>query len=601
MRLGDVSANRLGVRDRMRTTMLPSRVRPANPLSWRPPASAPVEGAARLGFSLADITVLGDHPVSIQRKCSSCAAEEDKVQAKLSVSRPNDPLEQEADRFAEQVIQGHAPVVSHGAAPAVQRDALEEAVEEADKIEDDEADTMPQGRGTGMLFAKRERETPAALPAHSIPQREGQPLEPNVRRFMRERTGFDFAYVRIHADAEAAASASRLAARAYTVGSNIYFDRGQYQPESHEGRTLLAHELAHVVQQSRGWVQPRLKVRPADDPHEREADAITRRVRATPAGPVSGTEAEGGSASSTSTEQPVLRSNVEDEERTIQARRLSSPEDIVGSSRHTHGPGMELAASASELASGGNPLPEATRQFYEARMGHDFSAVRLHHGVRANQLNGAISARAFTYRNHVWLGPNEGSAPSFTLGHELVHVMQQTSPGGQGPASASAAPPSIQRRLLPPGNCIQGIHDIMQRAVKAWCDHPSGRTCTSGESCGRLLQKIRRNQLCARNRRTINDTCYEGGDEGHRIAERDARRAQANCMALFRASCTPRPVPQPERQPERTPERTTPQVDRSFLDRMAAITGLTGTALIVYLIISEGSRLFPPRNLIPVP
>lgn len=551
MRLGRVSANRLGARDRMRTTMLPSRVRLANPLSRRPPDSAPVEGAARFGFSFADISVLNDHPVSIQRKCSSCAVEEDQVQAKLSVSRPNDPLEQEADRFAEQVMQGHAPVVAHGAAPAVQRDALEEAVEEVDRLED-EADIISKGGGTGMLFAKREGETPAALPAHSIPQRGGQPLEPSVRRFMRERTGFDFANVRIYADAEASASASRLAARAYTVGSNIYFDRGQYQPETREGQTLLAHELAHVVQQSRGRVQPRPKVRP---------------------------ESEGGSASSTSTEHPVLRRNVEDGERT----------------------GMELAASDSELASGGRPLPEATRQFYEARMGHDFSAVRLHHGVRANQLNGAISARAFTYRNHVWLGPNEGSAPSFTLGHELVHVMQQTSLGGRGPASTSAAPPSIQRRLLPPGNCIQGIHDGMQRAVKAWCDHPSGRTCTAGESCGRLLQKIRRNQLCAHYRRTINDTCYEGGDEGHRIAERDARRAQANCMALFRASCTPQPVPQPERQPERAPERTTPQVDRTFMERMAAITGLTGTALIVYLIISEGSRLFPPRNLIPVP
>ena len=106
----------------------------------------------------------------------------------------------------------------------------------------------------------------AALPAHSIPRRGGQPLEPSVRRFMQERTGFDFANVRIHADAEASASASRLAARAYTVGSDIYFDRGQYQPASHEGRTLLAHELAHVVQQSQNRVQPRLKLGPVDGP-----------------------------------------------------------------------------------------------------------------------------------------------------------------------------------------------------------------------------------------------------------------------------------------------------------------------------------------------
>lgn len=124
---------------------------------------------------------------------------------------------------------------------------------------------------------------------------------------------------------------------------------------------------------------------------------------------------------------------------------------------------------------------------------------------------------------------------------------QPTSPGGRGPTCVSPAPPSIQRDLTPPGNCIQGIHDELQRLVKAWCDHPSGRACTPGESCHRLRQKIRRNQLCAQHRRTINDRCYDGGNLGHRIAERDARRAQATCMALFRANC--------ERQPEREPVR----------------------------------------------
>lgn len=123
------------------------------------------------------------------------------------------------------------------------------------------------------------------------------------------------------------------------------------------------------------------------------------------------------------------------------------------------------------------------------------------------------------------------------LAHELVHVVRRTSTGGQGLAGAPSLAPTIQRQLTPPGNCIQGIHDELQRLVKAWCDHPSGRTCIPGESCNRLRQKIRRNQLCAQHRRTINDQCYEGGDLGHRLAERDARRAQANCMALYRAEC----------------------------------------------------------------
>jgi hypothetical protein len=69
---------------------------------------------------------------------------------------------------------------------------------------------------------------------------------------MRERAGFDFASVRIHADGDAVASAEHIAARAYTHGSDIYFGLGQFRPGSHEGLKLLAHELAHVVQQGRG-------------------------------------------------------------------------------------------------------------------------------------------------------------------------------------------------------------------------------------------------------------------------------------------------------------------------------------------------------------
>lgn len=83
-----------------------------------------------------------------------------------------------------------------------------------------------------------------------ILQRPGQPLDPATRAFMEERFGYDFGQVRIHADAEAASSARDVRARAYTVGREIVFSAGEYQPSSVEGRRLLAHELVHTVQQS---------------------------------------------------------------------------------------------------------------------------------------------------------------------------------------------------------------------------------------------------------------------------------------------------------------------------------------------------------------
>lgn len=72
-----------------------------------------------------------------------------------------------------------------------------------------------------------------------------------ARHLAESQRGFDFSRVRVHADAKAAQGAQAVRARAYTVGHNIVFGSGQYAPTLHEGRSLLAHELAHVIQQGR--------------------------------------------------------------------------------------------------------------------------------------------------------------------------------------------------------------------------------------------------------------------------------------------------------------------------------------------------------------
>jgi Domain of unknown function (DUF4157) len=83
----------------------------------------------------------------------------------------------------------------------------------------------------------------------------GQPLAVSTRADLERRFGHDFGDVRVHADHEAGASANALDARAYTVGSDIFFGPSQYAPGTIEGRRLLAHELTHVVQQ-RGTASP---------------------------------------------------------------------------------------------------------------------------------------------------------------------------------------------------------------------------------------------------------------------------------------------------------------------------------------------------------
>jgi hypothetical protein len=97
---------------------------------------------------------------------------------------------------------------------------------------------------------------PASATAQSAPsavhdtlRESGQALDASTRGFMEARFGADFGDVRVHADASAARSARSVQALAYTVGPHIAFAPGRYAPQTGPGRRLLAHELAHVVQQ----------------------------------------------------------------------------------------------------------------------------------------------------------------------------------------------------------------------------------------------------------------------------------------------------------------------------------------------------------------
>src|SRR5205823_14023107 len=69
-----------------------------------------------------------------------------------------------------------------------------------------------------------------------------------------ERMGHDFSDVRVHTGGKADESARSISAQAYTVGTDVVFRSGAYQPDTSSGRHVLAHELAHVVQQKAGPV-----------------------------------------------------------------------------------------------------------------------------------------------------------------------------------------------------------------------------------------------------------------------------------------------------------------------------------------------------------
>jgi hypothetical protein len=113
----------------------------------------------------------------------------------------------------------------------------------------------------------------------------GRPLDSATRAFMEPRFGHSFANVRVHSDAQAAEAAGQMNADAYALGENIVFGANRYQPGTAEGQHLLAHELAHVVQQGIGSASDirfgdELRISHPGDSVERAADQATSQVAA---------------------------------------------------------------------------------------------------------------------------------------------------------------------------------------------------------------------------------------------------------------------------------------------------------------------------------
>ena len=137
---------------------------------------------------------------------------------------------------------------------------------------------MAGNRATGELLGPSRQEGVPESVQSVVGSESGAALDPATRGFMESRFDHDFSDVRVHTDDKAAASATDVNADAYTVGRDVVFGRGQYAPHSPSGRKVLAHELAHVVQQ-RGRTGAPAGIEPENAPLEHDAqqtaDAVT--------------------------------------------------------------------------------------------------------------------------------------------------------------------------------------------------------------------------------------------------------------------------------------------------------------------------------------
>ncbi|SFW78415.1 eCIS core domain-containing protein [Chitinophaga sancti] len=160
------------------------------------------------------------------------------VQAKLNVNSPGDKYEQEADAVADKVS---LMPDSAAKAPAVQRKCAK--CEEEDKKEQG---VMRKEAAEGGIQAPPQFESKLADTKGA-----GMPMAADTRSFMEGAFQTDLSHVRIHNNAAATSMSSTIQAKAFTHGSDIYFNSGQYNPQSKEGKHLLAHELTHTQQQGK--------------------------------------------------------------------------------------------------------------------------------------------------------------------------------------------------------------------------------------------------------------------------------------------------------------------------------------------------------------
>lgn len=209
------------------------------------------------------------------------------LQAKLTIGQPGDKYEQEADRGAEQVMCMPEPQVqrqpeekeeeelqtkplAEQITPLVQRQTEPEEEEKEKEEEDKELQAK-------AISDKTPEVTPTLESRIQALKGGGQPLPESIRAFFEPRFGQDFSQVRVHNDARAAETARTLYAKAFTVGRDIGFGPGQYSPETSKGQQLLAHELTHVVQQTKR-IQPRHNISHLGDKSEQQANRMADEV-----------------------------------------------------------------------------------------------------------------------------------------------------------------------------------------------------------------------------------------------------------------------------------------------------------------------------------
>lgn len=273
------------------------------------------------------------------------------IQTRLHVSAPDDPLEDEADRVADNVLTMPDPSKLHnsnhnlGFAQRLQRQLGQQSSLSRPSQPSDRGDSSSHtsvrayqrvalGQPAGdvnrssnqnptdiqMVFRRAtvgDRVQPSGENLESRLHNSkggGSPLPEETRSFMEPRFGADFSNVRVHTDSESVQMNQDLQAQAFTHQQDIYFGAGKFDPGSDSGKKLLAHELTHTIQQT-GRIQQQAE---EDTTNDKEEEELLQ------------TKLLPNAASNLIQRKSVEQEQEEEEEETLQAKLLSnSPSTLI--------------------------------------------------------------------------------------------------------------------------------------------------------------------------------------------------------------------------------------------------------------------------------
>ncbi|OXB20689.1 hypothetical protein B0A80_18370 [Flavobacterium tructae] len=213
------------------------------------------------------------------------------VQTKLSIGKSNDKYEVEADKAADQIVskkQNTKPETFFSSSPLVQKKSLAEQCTPVTQLKTEQEETLQNKTETAAIEAPKEVEkNPISKPLIQQKKTEeevqtkeeeqeiqksaetetsptntaslesklqsskggGSPMANTTQNQMESGFGANFSKVRIHNDSNAVQMNKELGSQAFANGNDVYFNEGKYNPDSQEGKHLLAHELTHTIQQ----------------------------------------------------------------------------------------------------------------------------------------------------------------------------------------------------------------------------------------------------------------------------------------------------------------------------------------------------------------